>query len=120
MDKNITDSYSGLQSVKENGKGISITVQEVTKGVIGQTESIYQINQMMNKANEKVLETQEISRKLRVYSGDSSAVALKGSEVIDVMDRQMFIINNAVTESVTTVKELQKDMKNFIIYKKNL
>lgn len=110
LNKDITNCNSHLQSVKETSNGMKITVSEVTKGVVSQTESITNISEMMTDATKKVKETQNLSKLLGETSSKSNQVVLDSSEKIGLMSKQMQIINNAVTESVNTVRELQQNM----------
>ncbi len=110
LNKDIKNSNSDLQSVKEMSNGITVTIQEVASGVSGQAESISQISTMMYDANEKVLEAHDFSRQLSEVSINASKVVLEGYEKISRMDKQMDIINNAVTKSLSTVQELERNM----------
>ncbi|MCT2534747.1 methyl-accepting chemotaxis protein [Aquibacillus koreensis] len=110
LNRDISNSNSNLQVVNEASTGLKTTVQEVAKGVVTQSESITNISRMMNDANEKVLETQELSKQLGDTSSNTSQIVLESSERIGQMGNQMQIITTAVTESLTTVRELQMNM----------
>lgn len=110
LNTHIKNCDSHLEAVKDTSNGMKITVQEVAKGIVSQTESITNISQMMNAANEKVIETQKLSKLLGNTSAKSNQVVVDSSEKIGQMGRQMQIINNAVSESVITVRELQMNM----------
>jgi methyl-accepting chemotaxis protein len=110
LDKEISDCYFNLETVKEGSTEITAIVQEVSKGVTGQAGSISEINRMMSDADLKVNETREISRQLENISEEAKNIVLESSKNISEMEKQMEIINNAVTESMNTVKELQENM----------
>ncbi len=110
LNAHIKNCDSHLEAVKDTSNGMKTTVQEVAKGIVSQTESITNISQMMNAANEKVIETQKFSKLLGNTSAKSNQVVVDSSEKIGQMGKQMQIINNAVSESVITVRELQMNM----------
>lgn len=110
LDKDITSCFTNLQSVKQISENMTSTVHNVVLGVTGQSEAIGQINNMINTAEEKVLESQNISRELGDISSKANQLVMEGSEKINQMDKQMGIISSAVTESVQTVIELQDNV----------
>ncbi|MBK1810398.1 chemotaxis protein [Clostridium sp. YIM B02505] len=110
LGEDITSCFTNLQSVKEISETMVETVNEVVTGVTGQANAINEISNMMNIADEKVLETQEISKQLGDISRRTSGLVSKSSEKILQMDKQMNIISTAATESVATVSELQSNM----------
>ncbi|GFP74088.1 methyl-accepting chemotaxis protein [Clostridium fungisolvens] len=110
LGEDISSCFTNLQSVKEISETMVDTVNEVVTGVTGQATAINEISNMMNTADLKVLETQEISKQLGNISHKTSELVSKGSEKIIQMDKQMNIISTAVTESVATVTELQDNM----------
>jgi len=110
LNSDISDCNTNLQLVQEASDGITVTVQEITKGVMGQTENIGEINNMMNEAENKISEVLNYSKKLADVSILASGVVIEGSEKIIRMDKQMHIITTSMTESLTTVEELQNNM----------
>lgn len=110
LNAHIKNCDSHLEAVKDTSNGMKTTVQEVARGIVSQTESITNISQMMNTANEKVIETQKFSKLLGNTSAKSNQIVVASSEKIELMGRQMQIINNAVSKSVITVGELQINM----------
>jgi methyl-accepting chemotaxis protein len=89
---------------------MSVTIKDVTGGVVNQSESITQISNMMNKAAQEMMEISELSRKLAGTSENTSRIVYEGSSKINQMGEQMNIINSAVSESLATVEELNKSM----------
>lgn len=110
LNSDIANCNNNLGAVHEMSNAMAVTIQEITKGVVGQTESLTNISNMMNDADVKVLEITEFSKQLSDVSSKASLVVLEGSEKTNLMDNQMNIINRAVTESFSTVQELNKDM----------
>jgi methyl-accepting chemotaxis protein len=110
LDTDIASCFSNLQSVKEISNALTATVDEVVVGVTNQAEAIGQINSMMNTAEGKVSESQNISKNLGVISRETNELVISGSDKIRNMGTQMNIISGAVTESVETVHELQNNI----------
>jgi methyl-accepting chemotaxis protein len=110
LNKDISNCNSNLQLVKEISGGMENSVQEIAEGVAGQTESVTKISEMMNEADGKVSEINMFSRQLANVSSETIQVVLEGSEKINQMDKQMEIINQAVTKSFSTVQELNNNM----------
>ncbi|MCB2361041.1 methyl-accepting chemotaxis protein [Clostridium estertheticum] len=110
LNNDIANCNTNLESVQEASEGITATVQEVTKGVVEQAESTSEINNMMSDAEEKISEVLRYSKELANVSTLASNVVTEGSEKINNMDKQMNIINISVTESLSTVEELQSNM----------
>ncbi|MHB8063991.1 MAG: methyl-accepting chemotaxis protein, partial [Ruminiclostridium sp.] len=110
LNNDIVDCNTNLQSVRVGATGITNTVQEITKGVIGQAENTSQINKMMSEAEVKICEVLKCSKQLTDISNTANRVVTEGSENIYQMERQMDIISSSVMESLSTVQELQNNM----------
>lgn len=110
LDGDISNCNANLQSAREMSKAIATTVNEVVTGVTGQADAIRQVNDMMNDAEKKVLESQSISKYLGSISRTTNELVVRGSEKIKHMGKQMRVISHASTESVETVHELQANM----------
>lgn len=106
----VDNCFTSLKSVSEASKGVTVTVNEVTKGVSGQADSICQINDMIGKAVDKVTGATDISNMMSDISKNTRNVVSEGAQKITEMSKQMSIINNSVKSSFETVSELQKSM----------
>ncbi len=110
LNNDITDVNNTLGAVNDISNSMSTTVHEITTGVVNQSENVTKISQMMNEANQKILEVADVSNQLEEVSSKASQVVLEGSEKIVKMDKQMNDINTVVMKSYTTVQELSRDM----------
>ena len=110
LNGDISKCNDNIMAVHEISSSMAAAIQEITNGVIEETESVYQINQMMKEADEKTSELEDFSNQLADVSRKASLVVSEGSERINMMDKQMDIINQAVTKSYTTVQELNSNM----------
>lgn len=109
LTQDISECNMNMQVLKETSTEVTTTVQDVSKGAVAQAENISRISKMMNQADEKVTETYNISKHLAELSTEASQVIWDSSEKLVTMNKQMDIINNSVTESLTTVVELQSN-----------
>lgn len=116
LNNDIAECHTNLEHIQETSDGIVATVQEVTKGVLGQAESTSEINSMMSDAQEKISEVIKYSKKLSEVSSIASNVVTEGSAKINNMSNQMNVINSSSTESLLTVEELQSNMDEVITF----
>lgn len=110
LNEDISETYNSLHTVKEISNTMAVSVKEVVVGVSNQADSIDQIYNMINTADEEAIKTQKTSVQLKQISNQASKLVGNGSVKIRQMNAQMNIISNAVTESVETVHELQENM----------
>lgn len=110
LNSDISNSNENITSLREISNAMASTVQEIAKGVEEQTDGITHISDMMNKADEKVSEINSFSEQLSRVSINANQIVNDGSESIKYMFKQIDIINNTVTDSLTTVQELNTSM----------
>ncbi len=110
LNADISRGNENLSVVREIGNSITIATQEITTGIVDQNKSVNQINQMMKNADMKISELKEFSSQLENVSSKASNVVFEGTENINTMEKQMDIINQAVTKSLETVRELNANM----------
>lgn len=110
LNTDISKGNEHLEVVREISSSITSATQEITTGIVGQSKSVTQINQAMKDADQKISELTAFSNQLNTVSTNASGVVNEGSEKINTMDKQMAIINQAVTKSLETVHELNENM----------
>lgn len=110
LNTDITKGNDNLEVVHQISNSIALAIEQITKGVVDQTESITQVSLMMNEAGRKISEIADFSNQLKDVSAKAIHVVSEGSQKMDRMDRQMDIINKAVTKSYSTVQELNSYM----------
>ena len=106
----INNCNKDIGTLKKISDIMAHTIKEATEGVINQSDSITHISDMMNKAVEKMSEINQFSNSLASTSENTSQIVFQSSDRIDQMGIQMDIINSAVTESLTTVENLNRSM----------
>lgn len=121
--KTVKDSTASLNNDitscnKDSGTLLDIsdsmvkTIREIAAGVVSQAESIADISEAMNNADEKVEEIFRFSKELSNISSETSQTVIKSAGEIEKMDEQIDIINTTVADSLTTVNELNISMDN--------
>ncbi|NLX64185.1 MAG: chemotaxis protein [Clostridiaceae bacterium] len=110
LNDDICKSNESLVKIREMSNSITSATQEITTGVVGQSRSVSHINEAMKEADGKISELTKFSEQLNAVSSNAIDVVNKGMEDINSMDNQMAIINQAVTRSLETVEELNKNM----------
>lgn len=110
LSDDINNCNQDIKTLKNSSNTIAISVGDVTEGVVNQADILTYINEMMNQADENMLKINELTKNLAQTSNNSSLMVNIGSDKINHMGNQMEIINSAVTESLTTVDELNKSM----------
>lgn len=120
LDRDISSCYDNLKMVKTNSDIMSNTVQEVVIGVTSQSDSIDQIYNLINKADEKATEAQKSSEELVSISSEASKVVHSGTEKINQLNNQINTISTAVAESVVTAEELLNNINDINSFLKNI
>jgi len=110
LNNDIYKSNESLEKIREMSSSITTATQEITTGVVGQSKSVNQINDAMQEVDGKISELTKFSEQLNAVSTKTVDVVNKGMEDIETMDNQMSIIDQAVTRSLETVQELNKNM----------
>ncbi|UWG98816.1 methyl-accepting chemotaxis protein [Dehalobacter sp. DCM] len=110
LNKDITCCNENIGAIKEISSAMTSAVQEITKGVVSQAESISDISDMINIADEKVSEINSYSRNLAEASVYTNHKVYEGSDKMHQMEEQIMIINTAINQSLTTVQDLNRSM----------
>lgn len=117
LNTDISKGNENLGVIREINNSITQATQDITLGIVDLNKSVTQINQMIKDADKKVSELTDFSNQLANVSESASDVVTEGSEKINTMDKQMVIINQAVTKSLDTVLELNEnidEINNFL------
>lgn len=120
LNQDISQCNDNMESIKQTSSDITTNIQEVAKESITLAENITHIGDMINDADEKVADTYKTSKSLSDFSIEASSIVSDSSDKISAMDNQMAIINNAATESVATVAELQKNVEEVNTFLSNI
>ncbi|KOF57395.1 MULTISPECIES: methyl-accepting chemotaxis protein [Clostridium] len=111
LNDGIEKSKNNLEALSESSKDIMSTINEVASGVTQQSESMNNINTLVDGANKKVSNTYEFSVSMNDISKKAAEVALDGSEKIEGMYNQIDLINKTMDESLETTQELRENIK---------
>ncbi|KQN99857.1 methyl-accepting chemotaxis protein [Paenibacillus sp. Leaf72] len=110
LNADIANCNHDIGVLKKMSNTITSSIQEVTAGIRDQSESMAHISEMMNHADGKMSEINQLSHNLADLSGSNGRAVRQSSARIVQMGKQMNIINSAVSDSLTTVQELNKSV----------
>jgi len=110
FNEDINQFQINIDAVHSISTTIGDSTQEITKGVIEQSENVSVISTMLKDADVEVSEMIQASEKLTNISKESDRLVSESSQKISNMDQQMSIINNTVNQSYTTIQELNDEI----------
>lgn len=110
LNSDIIKCSENVSTVHEISCSMASTIQDITKGAVGQTESVTHISEMMKEADNKVYEIADDSKELSDVSTRAIQVVQEGTDKVELMDKQMKIINQAATKSYSTVHDLSSNL----------
>ena len=87
-----------IEALRDISKTMSVSINEVTDGVVDQAESIGQISDMMNEADEKMSEIASLSKGLADTSGNTNLVVSQSTENINRMGLQINSFLSAISQ----------------------
>jgi len=97
LNADISRGKENIEIVRQISNCIAAATQDISTGIVSQSESVSQINQTVKKADEKISELIDFSNQLESVTTNTSHVVTEGVHNINTLDRQMEIINQAVT-----------------------
>ncbi|MFE6073890.1 methyl-accepting chemotaxis protein [Paenibacillus sp. NPDC057886] len=110
LNTDIASCNKDIHMLKNMSNTITTNIQEVTEGIRDQSGSIAHISEEVNQADRKMSEINQLSHRLADISDQNGQVVRQSSDRIMQMGNQMAIINTTVTDSMTTVEELNNSM----------
>lgn len=112
LNKNISVLDENVEEIVKSSEETTKALGDISIGTQNQAESINNISINMSSAMGEVTATKELSEKISESSKDISASVSQGSEKVNAMTNQMHTINQAISVALTTVNELQANIKN--------
>jgi methyl-accepting chemotaxis protein len=110
LNKDIISCNVNVDSIRQSSNGILLTAENIAESILEQANSISGINNLITTADAEMIETVKMTDEITNVSLDTSQIVLENSRKISEMSKQMLIIGSAVTESLSTVLELEKSM----------
>ncbi len=111
LNSDINNCNNSIESLRTLNSGMVATVQEVTKGVMEQSDNIGEIHDLINTADENIKKLNEFTKLFSNASTETNHRVLEGTKEVEMMDVQMNIINSTIDESLITVQELSINME---------
>lgn len=110
LNKDIASSSNNLGVVHEISNSIAITIQEIIKGTMHQTESVTKISELLNGLAKKITEVSAFFKQLAGISENTNNVVSEGYRNMNQMDEQMEVINEVSSKTFLTIQNLSKNM----------
>ena len=104
VNRNIDASRSSITNVTE-------AISDMSNGITNQSENLRTVNEKMCSSSENIKKSQDISDKVSSHSSSMNSEVEAGYKKIEDMDKQMNIIYQSVSNSYTTVNELQNSIE---------
>lgn len=106
-------SYSeDIEQIKDSSKSITVTIQEVAKGVTDETINIQKISDLVEESGEIVRNTKNISNEVSKISNDTVKLTTISIEDFNKVEKQMKIINDTVKSTANNINELCENINN--------
>jgi methyl-accepting chemotaxis protein len=112
LNNSIEKCNININMVKEISENVVSAVNEMTNGITMQADNVSNISQTIIDNSNTVEESKQISRKIVSVSEAVNNDVTEGTYQIKEMDKQMNIIKSAVSSSLDTVSNLQKQMSD--------
>ncbi|MEY8353465.1 methyl-accepting chemotaxis protein [Lachnospiraceae bacterium 54-53] len=111
LHSNISQCNNDIISLRDISDSLSAKIKGVVDDVAHQSGSILSINGMMNAVDTEMDEIGQMSRELAQTSENARQTLDQSAEQFSQMDKQMQVINAAVSESLLTIEALDKSME---------
>lgn len=111
LDANILSGNEYMKIANDNSLFIGRSMEEMTLGIVNQTEALNKINQMMIETEAQVFELNQLSNTLKDISVETNTTVSAGSTNITQMTMQMQTISNASEKTFDTLQELIRNIE---------
>lgn len=111
LNDGISKCKNNLSVLSEYSKEIIATIDEVTKSVMEQSESMNSVNKLVDGANKQISSTYEFSVNMNDISNKAAEITKTGYQKIEGMHNQINLINTTMKESLETTVELKENIK---------
>ncbi len=112
----VSFSYDSLKNIEEMSSMNVSTVEEVAKGNSEQLRNILEVSKRIYEVSQILKNNLTKSEQIALISKESKNIVQNGSEKIYRMTNQMDNIYKAITESLVTVSDLEKKMKEVNVF----
>lgn len=112
LNGNIKSSSSDVSIIKDMSNSITLSVNEIARGVSDEASSIQDISKLVLDVGGIVKDTQNISMNVAKVTNEADKLTVSSIERFNKVSYQMEIINNTVTSSARNVNELGNSINN--------
>lgn len=111
LNGNIAVSSENIHSARENSEAVAAAIHEISAGIEQESENINRINDLMIRSKENMDEVFRYFEALSEMSDNAAAVVRNGFGNMKEMNSQIGIVRSAINSALSTVNELQDEMK---------
>ena len=111
LEQNILMNNESIHIVEENSNVIKKSMEEITAGIVSQTESLTKISSMMVDTKHKVSRVNQLGENLNDIAKESNRAVIEGNQDIHQMTDQMRMISVASEKTFNTIQELSKHIE---------
>jgi methyl-accepting chemotaxis protein len=112
LNKNIINSSRQLEITTEISNSITTAVQEITAGITEETSSIQQISSYISDVGQAADEIKSVSNETAGLTESTNQTAALSSEKVNELYNEMVSINNSVSSTANTIRELDVSIKS--------
>ncbi|KAB3530061.1 methyl-accepting chemotaxis protein [Alkaliphilus serpentinus] len=112
LNESISKSSKGIEDIKEASSSITLSINEISKGVEEEASEVYTISNSMTNASMSIAEVKQLSNEVKSISDTIIDIVSANSKEINKMNHQMNTIRTSVSSSLSTVTELQDSMSH--------
>ena len=111
LDQNIVESNEYISVAEKASHFIGSSMEEMTTGIVSQTESLSKVQDMMVETASIVDQISKLGENLKHTAGDANEVVVNGKNGICQMSNQMGMISVASGKTFSTIQELSKQIE---------
>lgn len=112
LHNDITAGMTDLDFTKKSSEELTATVQEVANGVTNQAQSISQINEGINTADDKLNKTAEFSNEMSKVSKESTSILIAAADKLGNVSSQMQAIGKTAENSLNAINNLEESIES--------
>ena len=111
LDQNIVESNEYISVAEKASHFIGSSMEEMTTGIVSQTESLSKVQDMMFEIAHIVNQVSKLGENLKHTAKEANEVVVNGKNGICQMSNQMGMISVASGKTFSTIQELSKQIE---------
>lgn len=112
LNKDIINSFTELESIREISSSITIAVGEIASGVVEEATTLQNINDLVIEVGEMVESTKVISEEVAKVTDETNSLTLNSIEKFSELNNHMTTINKVGISTADMVMELGESIES--------